>query len=192
LSEVQAQRRVVVAPEDAQVSITLRFDPRFMEQYFQGMRSFQVYVSPAETYEALTKQRLDEWTRHLLETAWNAVIVGLVPPMEVYPVVHEDAYESSFYNEVTMHLENSINMFSERMNECTKLYRSLPDLVKLGEKEKYSLQLERCVELTMHAPYVAPILAKFILEFVHRKAQFSLPLQAMPNSAKAKAGILTD
>jgi hypothetical protein len=192
VSEVQTQRRVVVAPEDAQVSITLRFDPRLIEQYFHAMRSFQVYVSPAETYETLTKQRLDEWTRHLLEAAWSAVVMGLVPPMEIYPVIHEDAYESAFYNEITMHLENAMNMFSERMNACIKLYKSLPELVKLGEKEKYYHQLENCVELTLHAPYATPILARFILEFVHRKAQFSLPLQAMPNSAKAKAGILTD
>ena len=64
--------------------------------------------------------------------------------------------------------------------------------MKLGEKDKYAKNVEECLALTEYGPRMAAILSLYILEFVFRKAQFSLPLGIMPNSAKAKGGLWTD
>jgi hypothetical protein len=192
VAEQQARRQVVALPEDRNVTLALRFNAQQLEAYFQSVRSFQHLISPAELYEKVTGLRLDAWLRELLEEAWSSVVLGTVPLMEVYPIAHQSAFESAFWNEVSMHVESVVNMISERMRECIKLYSVLPEIVQRGEKDKYAEQVERCIALTVHAPRIAPILAKFIVEFTHRKAQFSLPLRIMPNSVKGKAGIWTD
>jgi len=184
----QARAAVALAPEEG-VSFAIRFNPQMLEQYFANVRSPQVFVS---AFEAITGVRLNEWERELLEKAWTSIALGTTPLFEVFPIAHSDAFWNSFCIECAMHIENLKGFFDKVNLKCLELYSKWEGVVKLGEKDKYAKNVEECLALTEYGPRMAAILALYILEFVFRKAQFSLPLGIMPNSAKAKGGLWTD
>jgi hypothetical protein len=185
---VSQQQRAIVIPEDARVTTVIRINPQHLQQYFDSIRSPQHVISYAEA----AGFRLDEWERELLEKAWASVALGTTPLMEVFPIAHPEAFRNSYILEVVMHIENTRSLFEKMHLKCLELEGRWADIVKLGEAEKYAAEDRQCEALLEYGPRVATILTLYILEFVHRKAQFSHKVQAQPNSALAKAGILTD
>jgi hypothetical protein len=189
--QAPAPRQIITPPpvtESQQVGVVLRFNPEYLTRYFENVKSLQQFV---KAYEALTGVKLDEWERRLLEMAWYSVSLGTVPLMEVFPISNVPAYVKTFANEVLMHTENLKNFVSKKMSSCVELARALKDYVDKGVDE-VGHQLEECRKLVELSPHLTLILSIFIVEHTHRKAQFSLPINLMPNSAKGVTGMWSD
>jgi len=186
----EAQQRQLVSPPtgEEQVGVVLRFNPEYIMRYFENVKTAQQFV---RAYESLTGVKLDEWERKLLEMAWYTISLGSAPLMEIYPIAHPDAYVKAFANEVLMHTENLKNFMSKKMLSCLDLMRELPDRIASGDGSIMP-HLEECKKIAEYGPYLTLILSVFIVEHTHRKAQFSLPINLMPNSAKGVAGMWTD
>jgi len=188
VSQPPQQQRVVVPEEDVRVTTVVRFKPELMLQYFEMLRSPQQFISYAEA----AGFKLDEWEKELLEKAWTSIALGTTPLMEVYPIAHPDAFKNSYVMEVIMHIENTRAFFEKMHLKCLELESKWGELAKLGELDRYVNEDRECEALLEYGTRLATILTLYILEFVHRKAQFSHKIQAQPNSTLAKAGILTD
>jgi len=184
--QVQAGRPVVVPPAEGQVSMIIRFIPEKLRQYFDMVRSAQQYV---RTDIATAGVEFSEWDEKVLQTVWKGIMLGTVPLFEVFPVSHRDAYAKSYALEVTMHLLNSKTQIDSMSTNCLKLYSKLKDI---QIDDNVMKKLMECITFAKHAVSLGAITSIHILEFVHRKAQFSLPAGLMPNSAKGVAGVWTD
>jgi hypothetical protein len=179
------------APEEhVRVSLALRFDPQHLKEYFERLRSPQAFI---EYFERVTGAEADQWTRELLQELWFALAPALTTLFEVYPIVTKEAFMHSFVSEVNIVLSNLMSLLRSRANECLELYRSLPEMKKSGElPAEVRNRVTKCIKLAENAPKIAQIAVLYIFEFVHRKMQFSLPVGAMPNTAKGVVGIMTD
>jgi hypothetical protein len=186
MSEQAQAGRQVVAPSEGQVSLIIRFIPEKLRQYFDMVRSVQQYV---KTDIALAGVKFSDWDENVLQTAWKGIMLGTVPLFEVFPISHKDAYAKSYALEVTMHLLNSKTQIDSMSADCLKLYSRLKDI---QIDDNVMKKLMECITFAKHAVSLGAITSIYILEFVHRKAQFSLPAGLMPNSAKGVAGIWTD
>lgn len=181
------QQRVVVVPPEERVGFVVRLSqPQMLAEYFNALRSPQLFIEYAEA----SGIKLNEWTRELLRNMWNSIAPATTPLMEVYPVALPEAYLNAYAIEVTMLIENARAFFEKMHLKCLEEEAKYADPAKRSEIDpKIDEQCEALIEYGTRLPL---ILALYILDFTHRKAQFSLPIQAMPNSAKAKGGIWTD
>jgi len=184
-----SQQRVIVVPEgEGRVTSVVRFQPQLLQHYFENLRSPQQFISYIET----AGFKLDEWERELLEKAWLSIALGTTPLMEIYPIAHPVAFKNSYALEVIMHIENAKALFEKMHLKCLELESRFAELSRLGELSRYENENKQCEALLEYGAKMSLIIALYILEFVHRKAQFSHPLPFMPNSAKAKGGLWTD
>jgi hypothetical protein len=187
LAEAPQQQRVVVVQPEERVSFVIRLsNPQALAEYFNVLRSPQFFIEYAEAHGI----RLNEWTRELLKNMWNAIAPATTPLMEIYPIALPEAYLNAYAIEVTMLIENARALFEKMHLKCLEEEAKYADPAKRSEIDpRVDEQCELLIEYGTRLPL---ILALYILDFTHRKAQFSLPVQAMPNSAKAKGGIWTD
>jgi hypothetical protein len=187
MAEAQAGAgRQVIAPPEGQVSLIIRFVPEKLRQYFDMVRSVQQYV---KTDIATAGVEFSEWDEKVLQHAWKGIMLGTVPLFEVFPISHRDAYAKSYALEVIMHLLNTKTQIDSMSSDCLKLYSRLRDI---QIDDNVMKKLVECMTFAKHAVSLGAISSLYILEFVHRKAQFSLPAGLMPNSAKGVAGVWTD
>jgi len=193
LSEAQRPAPQVVVPQEARVVNVLRFSPQAIQAYFENIRSPHTFL---RAFELATGIKLDSWIRAVLEKAWKSIALSSVPVMEVHPVADRGAYLNSYTLEVSMNIRNLMSFFEKLSENCVEAYSQL---AKASETQHIDLSrpdivavVEECMSLSEHGPRLTALLAIFILEFVHRKMQFSLPIGLMPNSAKAVAGVWTD
>jgi len=180
-----------VPEENARVSLALRFDPNHLKEYFEKLRSPQAFI---EYFEKVTGAEADQWTRELLQELWFALAPALTTLFEVYPIVTKEAFMHSFVAEVNIVLSNLMALLRSRADECLEFYRALPELKKSSGELAPEIRnrIAKCIKLTENEPKIAQIAVLYIFEFVHRKMQFSLPIGAMPNTAKGIVGIMTD
>ncbi|ADJ54268.1 hypothetical protein HAV2_gp05 [Hyperthermophilic Archaeal Virus 2] len=186
MAEQPQAGRQVVAPSEGQVSLIIRFTPEKLRQYFEAVRSVQQYVKPEI---AAAGVEFTDWDEKVLQTVWKGIMLGTVPLFEVFPISHKDAYAKSYALEVTMHLLNSKTQLESMSTDCLKLFSRLNDV---DIDESVLKKAVECIAFAKHAVSLGTITALHTLEFVHRKAQFSLPAGLMPNSAKGVAGVWTD
>jgi hypothetical protein len=182
----ETQQRVVIPPEERLTYVVRISQPQLLLQYFESLKSPQLYIEHAEGMGV----KLDEWAKELLKNMWMTVAPGTTPLMEVFPILLPKSYLVSAANEITMLAENARALFEKMHMKCLEEEAKLADPVRRNEVDP---QVDRTCEALMEYGARQPlILGLYILEFVHRKAQFSLPLQVMPNSVKSKGGIWTD
>jgi hypothetical protein len=187
--EQQWPRPITLPSLQGQVRAIVRHDPSHLRSYFERV------ASAREVIRARAQEQggvLGRWDEKLINSAWKSVLMGTSPLMEVFPIATASAFRSSYVSEVNMHLLNAKSQVDSESRDCYKLFTSLRDITITEANKEILEKVKECVAGAEFRVRQAAILSLYAIEFVHRKAQFSLPLRQMPNSAKGVAGIWTD
>jgi len=171
------------AGDNVKVSTMARFSPENYATYFSELRSSRLLV--------VDEKDMDDWTQMLVSFIDKSIVLSKMKPFEIHPISDPSVYLRSFMNEVSMNTLNLRLNFRKRLDECQNLIRSLASMT-VEQREEKRHQMDTCIKFFKNIIHLSMVGNVFIIEFVARKSQFSLPLGIMPNSAKGVVGIWTD